>query len=70
MQRLGINTIEGWFEKQFDTTTLDAAARNGIGVLMPFELNQDVDYSDPAIRQHGCRTLCPSGQHSGPDVRF
>lgn len=51
MQRLGINTIEGWFENQFDSVTLDAAARNGIGVLMPFELNQDWDYTDPAVRE-------------------
>ena len=50
MRRLGINTIEGWFETQFDSTTLDAAARNGIGVLMPFELNQDWDYTDPSVR--------------------
>ena len=50
MRRLGINTIEGWFENQFDSVTLDAAARNGIGVLMPFELNQDLDYTDPTVR--------------------
>ena len=35
MHRLGINTIEGWFENQFDSVTLDAASRNGVGVLMP-----------------------------------
>ncbi len=52
MQRLGINTIEGWFENQFDSVTLDAAARNGIGVLMPFELNQDLDYTDPTVRSN------------------
>jgi hypothetical protein len=50
MQRLGINTIEGWFENQFDGVTLDAAQRHGIGVLMPFELNQDWDYTDPSVR--------------------
>ncbi|HEY1293888.1 MAG TPA: glycoside hydrolase family 2 TIM barrel-domain containing protein [Chloroflexota bacterium] len=50
MYRLGINTIDGWFENQFDSVTLDAAERNGIGVLMPFELNQDLDYTDPAVR--------------------
>jgi hypothetical protein len=50
MHRSGINTVEGWFENQFDTVTLDAAARNGIGVLMPFELNQDLDYTDPTVR--------------------
>jgi hypothetical protein len=50
MRRLGINTIEGWFEGQFDAVTLDNAARNGIGVLMPFELNQDWDYTDPTVQ--------------------
>jgi Glycosyl hydrolases family 2, TIM barrel domain len=50
MHQLGINTIEGWFENQFDSVTLDAAARNGIGVLMPFELNQDWDYTDPNVQ--------------------
>jgi hypothetical protein len=50
MHRLGINTVDGWFEDQFDRVTLDAAARNGIGVLMPFELNQDLDYTDRVVR--------------------
>jgi hypothetical protein len=50
MRRMGINTIEGWFEGQFDDVTLDAAARNRIGVLMPFELNQDWDYTDPNMQ--------------------
>jgi hypothetical protein len=51
MRQLGINTIEGWFEPQFDQLTLDYAARNGVGVLMPFELNQDWPYEDPNVRQ-------------------
>jgi beta-galactosidase/beta-glucuronidase len=50
MRRLGFNTIEGWFEGQFDSVTLNAAADNGIGVLMPFELNQDWDYTDPNVQ--------------------
>jgi hypothetical protein len=50
MHEHGINTIEGWFENQFDSVTLDAAAQNEIGVLMPFELNQDWDYSDPNVQ--------------------
>ena len=49
MHRLGVNTIEGWFETQFDSVTLDSAARNGIGVMMPFELNQDWDYTNPNV---------------------
>jgi hypothetical protein len=49
MRQMGVNTIEGWFENQFDSVTLDAAARNGVGVLMPFELNQDWDYTNPNV---------------------
>ena len=45
MHRRGDDTIEGWFENQFESVTLDAAARNGIGVLMPFKLKQDWDYA-------------------------
>jgi beta-galactosidase/beta-glucuronidase len=51
MRKLRINTIEGWFEGQFDSVTLDYAARNDIGVLMPFELNQDWPYEDPIVQQ-------------------
>lgn len=51
MHKLGINTIEGWFETQFDGVTLDAAARNDIGVIMPFELNQDWPIEDPNVQQ-------------------
>jgi hypothetical protein len=51
MHQLGINTIEGWFEWQFDEVTLQAANRNEIGVIMPFELNQDWPYDDPNVRQ-------------------
>lgn len=51
MRELGMNTIEGWFEPQFDQITLDTAARNGIGVIMPFELNQDWPYENPNVQQ-------------------
>ncbi|MCC6174567.1 MAG: hypothetical protein IT305_04610 [Chloroflexi bacterium] len=51
MRSIGINTIEGWFENQFDRVTLDAAQAQGIGVIMPFELNQDYDYSRPEVQQ-------------------
>ena len=51
MRALGVNTIEGWFENQFDSVTLDYAARNGIGVLIPFELNQDWPYENPNVQQ-------------------
>jgi beta-galactosidase/beta-glucuronidase len=50
MRETGINTLEGWFQDQFDEVTLDEAHRYGLKVIMPFELNQDYDYTDPAVR--------------------
>ena len=51
MRAIGVNTLEGWFQDQFDEVTLDAAHAHGLGVIMPFELNQDYDYADPAARE-------------------
>ena len=51
MREAGVNVIFGWFQDQFDEVTLDAAHRNGLGVGMPFELNQDLPYDDPAFRE-------------------
>jgi beta-galactosidase/beta-glucuronidase len=31
---------------------LDAAERHGIGVVLPFELDPEADYTDPELRQH------------------
>ncbi len=50
IQSIGANSIEGWFDNQFDEMTLDYANRYGLGVIMPFELNQDWDYSDPTVQ--------------------
>jgi beta-galactosidase/beta-glucuronidase len=50
MHDIGVNTVEGWFQDQFDEITLDEAHRNGLGVILPFELNQDYDYGDPAVQ--------------------
>ncbi len=47
---MGANTIEGWFQNQFDEITLAHAARAGLGVILPFELNQDWNYADPAVQ--------------------
>lgn len=51
MHSVGVNTIEGWYQDQFDEVTLQAAAQNDIGVLMPFDLDEHWDYSDPAVQQ-------------------
>ena len=50
MREIGVNTLEGWFQPQFDEVTLDEAHRRGLKVIMPFELNHDYDYSDPAVK--------------------
>lgn len=51
LQSLGVNTVLGWDPAEFDEVLLDAAQRHGIGVIMPFDLDPDADYTDPALQQ-------------------
>jgi hypothetical protein len=51
MEGLGINTVLGWDPAEFDNVLLDAAQRHGIGVVMPFDLDPDADFTDPRVRQ-------------------
>ena len=48
---LGVNTVLGWDPAEFDEVLLDAADRHGIGVVMPFDLDPEADYTDPGLRQ-------------------
>jgi hypothetical protein len=50
MQRLGVNTVLGWDEAEFDDTLMALAQKHHLGVVVPFELDQDADYTDPAVR--------------------
>jgi len=50
MQALGVNTLVGWDPAEFDDVLLETAQRHGIGVVMPFDLQPDADYTDPAVR--------------------
>jgi hypothetical protein len=50
MQALGVNTLVGWDPAESDDVLLEAAQRHGIGVVMPFDLHPDADYTDPAVR--------------------
>ena len=53
----GVNTITGWdtdkgYEQdKFDEVTLDLLSKYDLGVIMPFYLPQDGDYTDPALQQ-------------------
>lgn len=51
MRRLGVNTIVGWDQSSFDAVLMAKARRHGIGVILPFEFNDQRDYSDPAVRR-------------------
>ena len=54
-QQLGVNTVLGWDPAEFDDVLLAAAERHGIGVVMPFDLDPEADYTDPAVRQTPAR---------------
>ncbi len=51
MQAAGVNTILGWEREQFDELTLEKAQEYGIGVVMPYHLKGDADYTDPTYQQ-------------------
>jgi beta-galactosidase/beta-glucuronidase len=50
MQRLGVNTVLGWDEAEFDETLMTLAHKHHLGVILPFDLDQNADYTDPAVR--------------------
>jgi hypothetical protein len=51
LSALGVNTVLGWDPAEFDGVLLDAAERHAIGVVMPFDLDPNADYTDPLVRQ-------------------
>jgi len=51
LSAIGVNTVLGWDPAEFDATLLEAAQRHGVGVVMPFDLDPDADYTDPNVRQ-------------------
>lgn len=50
LHRLGVNTILGWDPAEFDGVTLSVAQQHGIGVVLPYEINPDTDFTDPTVR--------------------
>lgn len=51
MRRASINTILGWDQHSFDYYTLAVAEENGIGVVLPYHLPPEANYSDSAVRE-------------------
>jgi hypothetical protein len=50
MRDVGVNHVLGWRTSEWDEPVLDAAHAAGIGVVMPFDLDDKLDYSDRAVR--------------------
>jgi hypothetical protein len=50
MAEMGVNTLVGWDPAEFDDVLLEHAAAHGLGVVLPFGLDPDGDYTDPDYR--------------------
>lgn len=57
MRRAGVNTILGWVTEEFDRLLLDKALEQGLGVIMPYHLDPELDYTDPAVRDRVARDV-------------
>ncbi len=51
MRAVGVNTLVGWDEGEFDDLTMAKAAEYGLGVIFPYDFPPDVDWADPAERE-------------------
>lgn len=51
MRSIGINTILGWNQQEFDELTLEKAQENGLGVVMPYYLPPNGEYGNPEYEQ-------------------
>ncbi|HEY3109605.1 MAG TPA: glycoside hydrolase family 2 TIM barrel-domain containing protein, partial [Chloroflexota bacterium] len=50
MRESGVNTVVGWRTPEWDEAVLDAAQAAGIGVVMPYDLDDKLDFSDRTLR--------------------
>jgi len=50
LAKLGVNTVVGWDPAEFDEALLESAQTHGIGVVVPFDLDPEADYTDPEVR--------------------
>lgn len=51
MRAAGVSTILGWEREQFDELTLEKAQEYGLGVVLPYYLPRDGEYSDRVYQQ-------------------
>ena len=57
MSQSGVNTLVGWATEEFDGLLLDKAGEHGIGVILPYHLDPELDYTDPAVREQVARDV-------------
>jgi hypothetical protein len=50
MRDAGVNTVLGWVTAEWDQVLLDQARRHGLRVILPYDLDPRLDYTDPAVR--------------------
>jgi len=51
MRSMGVNTILGWSEQEFDELTLNKAYEDGLGVIIPYHLPPNGEYGNPEYEQ-------------------
>lgn len=51
MRQAEVNTILGWVSPEFDDLLLDKAHEHGLGVILPYDLSPDLDYTDTVVRE-------------------
>ena len=67
MAGLGVNTITGWDDSEFDDVLMDAAATHHIGVILPFGLPRNANYEDPDVRERLLRAITERVMHFKDD---
>ncbi|MBM4416882.1 MAG: hypothetical protein FJ033_00985 [Chloroflexi bacterium] len=51
LKDMGVNILVGWRSPEWDHTVLDAAHRAGLMVVLPFDFDPALDYSDANVRR-------------------
>jgi hypothetical protein len=72
MRQAGVNTILGWVTEEWDRLLLDKAQERGLGVILPYDLDPSLDYTNPAVRDAVARDVLGwvSAYRDHPAVRM